>query len=60
VRRRRATVFDPYGATNEAEFFAVASEAFFEQPNRTHYHHQELFDLLAKFYQIDPRAWNDH
>lgn len=60
VQRRRATVFDPYGATNQAEFFAVASEAFFEQPNRTRYHHQDLFDLLTKFYQIDPRAWNDH
>jgi Mlc titration factor MtfA (ptsG expression regulator) len=60
IRHRRATVFDPYGATNEAEFFAVASEAFFEQPNRTRYHHQELFDLLTKFYQIDPRVWNDH
>lgn len=60
VRHRRATVFDPYGATNEAEFFAVASEAFFEQPNRTDHHHQELFDLLTKFYQIDPRVWNDH
>lgn len=59
VSRRRTTVLDPYGATNEAEFFAVASEAFFEQPHRTRQHHQELFDLMAKFYQIDPRVWNE-
>lgn len=59
VSRRRATVLDPYGATNEAEFFAVASEAFFEQPHTTRTHHQELFDLMVKFYQIDPRLWCD-
>lgn len=59
VSHRRATVFDPYGATNEAEFFAVASEAFFEQPHQTRHHHEELFDLMAKFYQIDPRAWSE-
>ena len=29
----RYTVLDPYGATNPAEFFAVATEAFFEKPN---------------------------
>jgi len=59
ISNRRATVLDPYGATNEAEFFAVASEAFFEQPNRMCHNHQELFDLMTKFYQSDPRSWND-
>jgi Mlc titration factor MtfA (ptsG expression regulator) len=59
VRHHRGTVFDPYGATNEAEFFAVASEAFFEQPNRMEKHHQDLFELMMKFYQIDPRLWGE-
>jgi len=59
VRHRRHTVLDPYGATNEAEFFAVSSEAFFEQPHRMCQQHRELFDLLVRFYQTDPRAWNN-
>jgi Mlc titration factor MtfA (ptsG expression regulator) len=59
VRHHRGSVFDPYGATNEAEFFAVASEAFFEQPNRMEKHHQDLFELMTTFYQVDPRIWND-
>lgn len=37
---------NPYGATNEAEFFAVAAEYFFEQPGMMKEKHPELFDLL--------------
>jgi Mlc titration factor MtfA (ptsG expression regulator) len=59
VHHRRRTVLDPYGATNEAEFFAVSSESFFEQPHLMCQHHTELFELLVRFYQMDPRAWND-
>lgn len=37
---------NPYGATNEAEFFAVAAEYFFEQPGMMKEKHPELYDLL--------------
>ena len=53
----RQTLFDGYGATNEAEFFAVASETFFEQPRRMRQGHAELFDLMVKYFRIDPTDW---
>ncbi|TWR23719.1 zinc-dependent peptidase [Mucilaginibacter achroorhodeus] len=45
---------DPYGATNEAEFFAVVSEYFFEKPNQLQAKHPELYDLLSKTFGQDP------
>jgi len=39
---------DPYAGTNEAEFFAVVNEYFFERPEKLKEHHPELFDLLAQ------------
>ncbi|OAB76000.1 M90 family metallopeptidase [Cochleicola gelatinilyticus] len=43
----------PYGATNEAEFFAVASEYFFERPDLFKKKHPELYDLLVRCFQQD-------
>ena len=57
VEKGKKTVMDGYGATNSAEFFAVASETFFEKPQQLRRKHPELFDALHKFYQIDPTAW---
>jgi Mlc titration factor MtfA (ptsG expression regulator) len=51
------SLMDHYGATNPAEFFAVATETFFEQPDRMARHHAELFDVLVSYYRIDPRDW---
>ena len=53
----RRTLLDHYGATNEAEFFAVATETFFEQPRELCREHQELFALLKKYYRLDPVPW---
>ena len=50
-------VIDCYGATNPAEFFAVITEAFFEQPRALQIHHLEAYDVLKDFYQLDPAAW---
>ena len=47
-----------YGATDPAEFFAVASEVFFEQPGRLAAEHPELYAELAGYYRVDPRAWD--
>ena len=49
-------VLDPYGATNEAEFFAVATESFFERPVELRDALPALYDLLAGFYRQDPCA----
>ena len=46
----------PYGATNKAEFFAVASEFFFERPDELKLHYPKLYDLLKKIFQQDLRA----
>ncbi|MEO8761270.1 MAG: zinc-dependent peptidase [Bacteroidia bacterium] len=42
---------NPYGATNEAEFLAVASEYFFKQPELMLQKHPELFDLLKQVFR---------
>lgn len=56
--RRRATVMDTYGATNPAEFFAVATETFFEKPHELHARRPDLYAQLQQYYQMDPREWD--
>ncbi len=51
------SAIDPYAAENEAEFFAVVTEAFFTDAIFLEDHHPDLFDLLYDYYQIDPRRW---
>lgn len=58
-RLGRRSLMDQYGAKNPAEFFAVASETFFERPRRLRIEHPELFTLLTKYYRIDPSSWQD-
>ena len=55
--RGHKTVIDKYGATNPAEFFAVATETFFERPQDMQEEHKELFEQLKNYYQLDPRDW---
>ncbi len=50
-------LLDCYGATNKAEFFAVASEAFFQKPAALAARHAELFDAMSEYYGQDPRRW---
>jgi MtfA peptidase len=48
--RRKDSDINPYGLTNEAEFFAVASEYFFERPGLMERKHPELFAMLSKVF----------
>jgi Mlc titration factor MtfA (ptsG expression regulator) len=48
--RRTRSVLRDYGATNEAEFFAVATEAFFERPDRMKQRAPDLYAELARFF----------
>jgi len=50
-------VLDSYGATDPAEFFAVASEAFFEQPEALAAEQPALFGELAGYYRVNPLSW---
>ncbi|MHC4694396.1 MAG: M90 family metallopeptidase [Planctomycetota bacterium] len=56
-RERRRSVLNKYGATNPAEFFAVATETFFEKPKQMVKRHPELYDELKSYYKLDPVEW---
>ena len=43
-----------YGATNPGEFFAVATEVFFEQPKELMALEPQLYDVMTRFYRQDP------
>jgi Mlc titration factor MtfA (ptsG expression regulator) len=57
VSSKNTTFLDRYGATNPAEFFAVATEYFFEKPKQLQKLHPELYEELKRFYQQDPARW---
>ncbi|HBC40805.1 MAG TPA: hypothetical protein DCZ88_02585 [Pseudanabaena sp.] len=57
VERQHKTIIDSYGATNPAEFFAVVTETFFEKSKQLYQHHFSLYELLQRYYQLDPRQW---
>ncbi|GAB4567762.1 MAG: zinc-dependent peptidase [Haliangiales bacterium] len=52
--RRHRRILRAYGATNEAEFFAVATETFFEKPAALAKRLPDLYDELRRFYGFDP------
>ncbi|MDF1825248.1 MAG: zinc-dependent peptidase [Verrucomicrobiales bacterium] len=52
------TLIDPYGATNPAEFFAVATETFFEEAEELKEEHSDLYSQLKNYYRLDPVSWN--
>jgi Mlc titration factor MtfA (ptsG expression regulator) len=57
VRKGQPSVLDEYGATNAAEFFAVATETFFERAEKLKFEEPELYQELRRFYGMDPAAW---
>ncbi len=57
AKRHEVTLLDRYGATSKAEFFAVATECFFEQPHAMQRQHEELYAVLRDFYRQDPAQW---
>jgi MtfA peptidase len=52
----RSTLLDEYGTTNEAEFFAVATECFFDRPVEMAEQHPRLYELLRDYFGQDPAA----
>jgi Mlc titration factor MtfA (ptsG expression regulator)/Flp pilus assembly protein TadD len=57
AKRGDVTLLDHYGATNRAEFFAVATECFFERPHAMRRRHAKLYGVLSEFYCQDPAEW---
>jgi MtfA peptidase len=56
LREGKEMVLDRYGATNPAEFFAVATETFFEKPLEMRQKSPELYEQLSAYYGVDPAA----
>ena len=48
------TDINPYGATNQAEFFAVVSEYFFKRPDLLESKHHELYEILVSIFKQKP------
>jgi Mlc titration factor MtfA (ptsG expression regulator) len=57
VQRGETTILRDYGATNPAEFFAVATECFFGRPQELRQQHPELYAEMKWYYQQDPAIW---
>ncbi|KAA1171933.1 zinc-dependent peptidase [Marinobacter salinexigens] len=55
LRHHSHSWLDPYGATQPAEFFAVLTEAFFQQPGHIHKVQPDVFEALKNYYRLDPR-----
>jgi Mlc titration factor MtfA (ptsG expression regulator) len=54
LERGKDTWLDPYAAEHPSEFFAVISEAFFEQPAETRRRYPDVYEQLKLFYKQDP------
>nr|NIO43168.1 hypothetical protein [Burkholderiales bacterium] len=54
--RGEPTPFDAYACESPAEFFAVVSESFFEDPEVLALHYPEIYNQLARFYRQNPAA----
>src|SRR5881227_3456657 len=52
-----STLLDTYGASNPAEFFAVATEAFFERPRALRRQHPKLYGEMERFFRQNPAAY---
>jgi Mlc titration factor MtfA (ptsG expression regulator) len=57
MRGGKKLVIDEYGATNPAEFFAVATETFFEKPQKLMERYPQIYERLRLFYELDPLQW---
>ena len=57
VKDGNNTLLDPYGATNAAEFFAVATETFFEKPLKMREELPEMYRVLQGYFKQDPASW---
>jgi Mlc titration factor MtfA (ptsG expression regulator) len=55
INRGRSEI-NPYALTSSAEFFAVASEYFFEDPSSLAKKHPELYEILRRIFKQDTRT----
>jgi Mlc titration factor MtfA (ptsG expression regulator) len=58
LREAPSAALDAYGGTDPAEFFAVATEAFFERPQALADEAPALYAELTRLYRLDPRGFS--
>jgi len=59
AEKGHASLLDQYGATNAGEFFAVATECFFEKGRQMRSRHPDLYEVLKSYYRQDTAARMD-
>lgn len=52
-------LMDAYAAASPAEFFAVATETFFEKAQALKAEQPALYAQLRRYYRLDPAAWTE-
>ncbi|MFK8029884.1 MAG: zinc-dependent peptidase [Gammaproteobacteria bacterium] len=57
VDSNRNSVIDEYGSVSPPEFFAVATESFFEKSTSMRRKLPDLYRQLQDYYQLDPASW---
>ena len=57
LREAPSEALDAYASTDPAEYFAVATEAFFERPQALRDAAAPLYEALVRLYRLDPAAW---
>ena len=57
AERRKNSVLDVYGTVSAPEFFAVATESFFEKSKQMKNKLPDLYEQLSRYYNIDPASW---
>ena len=55
---KRNSVVDEYASGDPSEFFAVVTESFFERSIALKREQPELYNVLARYYCVDPAAWS--
>lgn len=54
IKQKQSSIFRSYGSTNFREFFSVAIEVFFEQPDEFKMYHIEMFNAMVKILNVNP------
>lgn len=57
VQKGIPSIFDSYGASAPAEFFAVAVETFFERPREMRAEEPQIYEQMATYFGFDPAKW---
>lgn len=57
LEQNKKTIINSYGATSPAEFFAVATETFFEKPSALMKEYPDLYSLFEYYYHLNPVEW---